>query len=145
MNVMKWLLAIIFFHSIMLVVIFLTLMFPFLIYGDIERILHYEVPVSQGNLIVLSICGLFVYLAMRNRFLGLLYRKITILLPLLQMLIYTSLALAAAVMILNKWADQGLYSKGWAITLALLAFVAIRLLMSLLYWKHPIVQRKDEH
>ncbi|RAV19452.1 hypothetical protein [Paenibacillus contaminans] len=145
MKILKWLLAIIFFHPVMISVIILTLMIPFMIYGDIKGILIHEVPVSEGSLIMLSFCGFFVYLALRSSFLGIPYRKITILLPMLQMVIYTSLALAAAFMIINKWADQGLYSKGWAITLALLAIVVIRLLMSLLYWKYPIVQRKGEH
>ena len=143
MKVLKWLLAILIFHPIMICVIILTLAMPFMIYQDLKTILVHEVPVSEGSLVVLSILSCFVYLTLRIKFLGMPYLKITILLPMLQFLIYTSLAMGIAVMILNKWGDQGLYSKEWAIKLALLGFVAMRLLMSFLYWKDPFVQRKN--
>jgi len=144
MKVLKWLLAIIFYHQFMFMFIFLMFFMPLAIYSDIKSVLDKEIPVNNGSMIVLSILGFFIYLAMRSKFLGIPYRKITILLPLLQMIMYTSLALAVGVAILNKWADDGLYSKGWAVTLMLVAIVVIRLCMSLLYWKYPIVQRKNQ-
>ncbi|WP_460323496.1 hypothetical protein [Paenibacillus sp. YSY-4.3] len=142
---LKWLLAIIFYHPLMFLAINLMLIMPYTLYIDIKSILNDEVPIQNGSTILVSFFGFFIYLATRSRFLGIPYRKITILLPLLHMLIYTSFALAAGVTILNKWADEGLYSKGWAITLMLLAIVAIRLCMSLLYWKYPIVQRTNQY
>ncbi|MCY9591035.1 hypothetical protein PC41400_01635 [Paenibacillus chitinolyticus] len=145
MKVLKWLLAIVFYHSFMFGVIIATLFMPFIIYGDIKKILINEVPVASGGVIVISLLAFFIYLAMRSKFLGIPYRKITILLPALQMLIYTSFALSVGVIILNKWADEGLYSKGWAITLLLLAIAAIRLCMSLLYWKYPVVRRTNRY
>ncbi|EGL18117.1 MULTISPECIES: hypothetical protein [unclassified Paenibacillus] len=145
MKVLKWLLAIVFYHSFMLGVIIVTLFMPFMIYGDIRNLLINEVPVASGGVIVISLLAFFIYLAMRSQFLGIPYRKITILLPFLQMLIYTSFTLSIGVMILNKWADEGLYSKGWAITLMLLAIVAIRLCMSLLYWKYPIDRQTNRY
>ncbi len=141
---LKWLLAILLFHPIMMIAILLTLIMPFMIYGEIKNILNYEIPSSGGGIFVLSFLGLLVYLVLRSQFLGIPYRKITFLLPLLQMIIYTGMALVAAEIILNKWADQEPYSKGWAITLAFLSFAAVRLLMSLLFWKYPVVQRKNE-
>ncbi|SEG23668.1 hypothetical protein [Paenibacillus sp. UNC499MF] len=145
MNVLKWLLALLFFHPLMIGVIFLTFLMPFMIYADLNNILVNEVPVAGGGVIVLSLFAFFIYLTMRVKFLGIPYRKITILLPALQMLIYTSFALSVGVIILNKWADEGLYSKGWAITLLLLAITAIRLCMSLLYWKYPVVRRTNRY
>ncbi|MFS0841087.1 hypothetical protein [Paenibacillus sp. 1P03SA] len=145
MNVLKWLLALLFFHPLMIGVIFLTFLMPFMIYADLNNILVNEVPVAGGSVIVLSLFAFFIYLTMRVKFLGIPYRKITILLPALQMLIYTSFALSVGVIILNKWADEGLYSKGWAIMLLLLAITAIRLCMSLLYWKYPVVRRTNRY
>ena len=145
MNVLKWLLALLFFHPLMIGVIFLTFLMPFMIYADLNNILVNEVPVASGGVIVLSLFAFVIYLTMRVKFLGIPYRKITILLPALQMLIYTSFALSVGVIILNKWADEGLYSKGWAITLLLLAITAIRLCMSLLYWKYPVVRRTNRY
>lgn len=144
MKVLKWLLAIFFYHQFMFVSIIPMFLMPFMIYSDIKSVLDKEIPVNNGSLTVISLLGFFIYLAMKSKFLGIPYRKITILLPLLQMIMYTSLALAVGVVILNKWADDGLYSKGWAVTYMLVAVVAIRLCMSLLYWKYPIVQRKNQ-
>ncbi|WP_110930689.1 hypothetical protein [Paenibacillus bouchesdurhonensis] len=144
-SLLKWLLAIILYHPLMLGVIITMLFMPYILYIDIKSILNDEIPIQNGSMILVSFFGFFIYLATRSRFLGIPYRKITILLPLLHMLIYTSFALSVGVTILNKWADEGLYSKGWAITLLLLAIVAIRLCMSLLYWKYPIVQRTNRY
>ncbi|UVI30221.1 hypothetical protein [Paenibacillus spongiae] len=143
MIVLKWLFAIIF-HPIMIVVILFTLIMPFMLYGDLKKVLTYEVPTSNPTLIIISLISLFIYLAMKIKFLGKPYRKVTMLLPALQMIVYTCTALSIGLTLVNKWADEGLYSKGWAITLALLAIVAIRLGMSFLYWKYPIVQRKGD-
>ncbi|GGG61628.1 hypothetical protein [Paenibacillus radicis (ex Gao et al. 2016)] len=137
---MKWLLAIVFYHIVMIPVVIMTILLPFILYKDIKTILINEVPVSNGMDAVLAMFSFFIYLAVRSKFLGKPYRKITILLPLLQMLIYTNGALVIGIVILNKWANDGLYSKGWAIVFACLAIVAIRLLMSLFYRKFPIVQ-----
>ncbi|MUG47682.1 hypothetical protein GNP95_22270 [Paenibacillus woosongensis] len=145
MRVLKWLLALTFYHPVMLTVIIAMPFLPFMIYDDIKIILINEIPVESGSMIVIGLLGFFVYLATRVQFLGIPYRKITVLLPFLHMIIYTSFALSAGVTILNKWADEGLYSKGWAIMLMLLAIVAIRLCMSLLYWKYPIVRRENQY
>ncbi|AZK45658.1 hypothetical protein [Paenibacillus lentus] len=143
-SLLKWLLAIIFYHPLMILVTITMLFMPYILYIDIKNILINEIPVENGSMMLVSFFGFFIYLATRSRFLGIPYRKITILLPLLHMLIYTSFALSVGITILNKWADEGLYSKGWAITFMLLAIVAIRLCMSLLYWKYPIVRRTNQ-
>lgn len=144
MNVLKWVLAICLFHSLMLFAIIMILFMPFMMYDDFKDVLIYEVPVDGGNFLVISMLAFIVYLATKSEFLGFPYRKITILLPLLHMFIFTSLALSVGVEILNKWADNGLFSKGWAIALAVLAIGIIRLGMSLLYWKYPIIQRRNQ-
>jgi len=141
--VLKWLFAIIY-HPIMIMCIFITLFLPFMLYGDLKKILTYEVPTSNTSLMIVSLVSFFVYLAMKSKFLGRPYRKVPMLLPALQMIMYTSTALGIGVAVVNKWADEGLYSKGWAITLALLAIVAVRLGMSFLYWKLPVMQRRGE-
>lgn len=144
MNVLKWMLAIIFYHLIMLGVIIMTIIMPFVVYGDIKSVLINEVPTNSSGMVIVSFLALFIYLAMRVQFLGIPYRKITILLPLLQMFTYTSFALLVGKMFLNKWADEALYSKGWAITLMLFGIVAIRLCMSLLYRRYPIVRHTNQ-
>ncbi|WHX49071.1 hypothetical protein QNH46_24035 [Paenibacillus woosongensis] len=144
-SLLKWLLAIIFYHPFMLLVIITMPFILFLIYGDIKSILISETPVNSGSMSIIGIYGFFIYLATRIPFLGIPYRKITILLPFLHLLLYNLTALSVGIVILNKWADEGLYSKGWAITLMLLAIVAIRLCMSLLYWKYPVVQRANRY
>ncbi|MBB6634186.1 hypothetical protein [Cohnella thailandensis] len=143
MNVLKWF-FIILLYPIMFVMMVLTLIMPFMAYDDLKNVLTYEVPSSGSTLTMVGFCSFFIYLAMKSKWLGMPYRKITILLPMLQMIIYTSLALAIGGTILNKWADQAMFSKGTAIALALLAFVAIRLFLSFLYWKNPIAQRKSQ-
>lgn len=137
---MRWVFAIVY-HLVMLIMVPITLLMPVVLYSNAMDIVKHEVPAIIGPFFMIGISALLVYVATRSRFYGKPYRKITILLPLLQMCIYTSIALNTATIILNKWADEALFSKGGAIALALLAFVAIRLLMSLLYWKNPIVQR----
>ncbi len=119
------------------------LLMPIMSYEDAMNILKYEIPDIQVNFMIISFVSLLAFIATRSRFLGKPYRKITILLPLLHMCIYTGIAINAGIVFLNKWADEGLYSKGMAIALALTTFVVLRLLMSLLYWKVPIVQREE--
>lgn len=137
---MKWLFAL-FYHPLMFCYILVSLILPFMLYGDIKGILANEVPTAPMPFILLSWIMFWVYLAMKSKFLGKLYRKVTILLPLLQMLLYTSTALNVAILVLNKWADQGAYSKTMAIVLAVASIVMIRLLMSLLYWKYPLIRK----
>lgn len=140
MIVLKWLFAIIY-HPIMIVFILLSLFLPFMLYSDFRNVLTYEVPSSNAFIFILSPVSFFIYLAMKSKFLGKPYRKVPVLLPAMQMIVYTSVALGLGILLVNKWADEGLYSKGWAITLALLAIIAVRLAMSFLYWKNPIVHR----
>ncbi|CAH1201560.1 hypothetical protein PAECIP111893_01655 [Paenibacillus plantiphilus] len=139
---MRWLVAIVY-HPIMIIMIPVTLLLPLMMYSSAMNIVKFEIPVASAPFFGIAIISFLVYVATRSRFFGKPYRKITILLPLLQMCIYTSIAINIATVILNKWADEALYSKGWAIALALIGFVVIRLLMSLLYWKNPIVQREN--
>ncbi|PZD97506.1 hypothetical protein DNH61_01115 [Paenibacillus sambharensis] len=141
---MKWLVAIVY-HPIMLILIIVTLFTPFMLYDGIKQVIKYEVPSASFSFVVLSLLALWVYLAMKSEFLGRPYRKVTILLPLMQMAIYTSAALTAGGLVLNDWADHGAYSKSWAIGIAAALFIAIRLLMSLLYWKHPVNNHADHH
>ncbi|MBP1989643.1 hypothetical protein [Paenibacillus eucommiae] len=139
---MKWLFAIIY-HPLMIIFIPVIFLLPFMVYDDIKNALVYEIPTSNTVLSVLGFFTFWVYLAMKSDFLGKPYRKMTILLPLLQMALYTSTALALAGIVVNKWADQGLFSKGWAITLGILVFVIVRLCMSILYREYPLVQQED--
>lgn len=140
---MKWLLAIIY-HPIMLITTFIILIQPFMLYDDIRKMIAYEVPVPSFPMVVLTIEALLIYIAMKSDFYGRPYRKIPVLLPLLQMFVYTSIALIIGSRIINLWADQGSLSKGMAVMLAVMVIVVIRLLMSLLYWKTPIVEKRGE-
>ena len=144
MKVLKWVLSICFFHSLMLLIIIIAFFMPFMIYSDIKQVLINEVPGNNANFFIVALVAFFIYLAMRNRFLGIPYRKITILLPLMQMSVYISIALSAALVFVNKWADSGVPAKEWAIIFAVIAFVIVRLCMSLLYWKYPIVKPQDK-
>ncbi|MBH5319460.1 hypothetical protein I6N90_16815 [Paenibacillus sp. GSMTC-2017] len=143
MNVIKWFFAIIFFHTVMIpFVIVLTLLLPIITFFELRDALQYEIPAQTNSIFVFCYVSLYVYLAMRFKFLGIPYRKVTILLPLLQFCLFTYVAISAGFIFINKWADEGAYSKGEAIAYAIIAFIVIRLLMSLLYWKYPLVQRK---
>ncbi|KAA9001004.1 hypothetical protein F4V43_14255 [Paenibacillus spiritus] len=136
--VLKWLFAILY-HPIMWVLMLIAFIMPFMIYGDVKRIWNYEVPTDNFNAVLLAFIGLWLFLALRNPFLGRLYRRIPVLLPAMQMAFYTSVGLSLAIALLNGWADDGSYSKSLAAGLAAGAFVAVRLLMSLLFWKNPVM------
>lgn len=117
---------------------------PFMFYGEISMILEYEVPSSAGFFIVLFIFAFWIYLAMRIEFLGKLYKKVTVILPSAQLIIFTCLGVAIAHMIINSWAEEGTPTKGMAIFFAILSFIGIRLLMSLFYWIYPIAKPKHK-
>lgn len=138
---MRLLLGILF-HPLMLVFGLCTFIFPFMLYDQIQTILADEVPVDPITTFMLSVCGLYIYIASRARYLGKPYRKITILLPLLQLCFYVSIPLSFAVVILNHWADTESITKGQAIAFAVAIVVVGRLLLSLLYWKYPLVRKK---
>jgi hypothetical protein len=135
----KWVYAIVFYHPLMFVFILITFFLPFIALVDLRNIIENEVPSASMPFIMLSWIAFWFYLAMKSEFLGKLYRKITVLLPLLQMLLYTTIALNAGAAIMHKWVDHEPFSKAWAIFYAISAIAAIRLLMSLLYWKYPLV------
>lgn len=138
----RWILIVlasIFYHPLMLLFSLALMISPFRLLEEIIAVMKYEIPISgPSTFSALAVTGIFIFIAMSNRVLGLIYRKITILLPLLQMCIYLSLALQIALSILNRWAETGAYSKGTAIMLAILSIVCVRLLVSFLYWKYPI-------
>jgi len=140
----KWIFAI-FYHPIMILFILLTFLLPLLIFGQWNMALDSGIPSDINWLAFLSIIAFWVYLAMRSRFLGKLYRKITILLPFMQMLLYTGIGLAIGQIFIDQWAEREAYSKDGAALLALLSFAAVRLLMSLFYWKFPLAHPKAEH
>ncbi|MFM1653550.1 hypothetical protein ACI7RC_15765 [Brevibacillus sp. B_LB10_24] len=140
---MKWVFAI-FYHPMMVLFILLIFLQPFIFFSDLKQILTQEVPTSPFTFSLMGLEALWVYIAMKSQFFGKPYRKLTILLPLLQMFLYTCIALNAGLFFVNKWADQGSYSKGLAIVLAILAILVVRLLMSILYWKYPLVQSFNE-
>lgn len=139
---MKWLLAF-FYHILMFAVILFSLFHPFMLFDYIKAALKYDVPQDATPFSVISFFMLWIYIAMKSEFLGKPYRKLTIFLPLLQMIVYTTIALNVGLILLNKWADDGAYSKWVAIVLAIAGVVAVRLLMSLLYWKYPLVRKSD--
>lgn len=139
-TVLKWFLAIFFYHSIMIPFLFILPFLPFMIYSDITNALAFEVPSGSGFLIVLFMFAFWIYLALRFEFLGKIYKKITILLPLAQLIVYISLGIGVAQLIIDSWADNGTPNKGMAIFLAILAFIGVRLLVSLFYWKFPIAR-----
>lgn len=136
----KWFIAIFFYHIPMFAFLLLLPFLPFMFYSDITNALEFEVPSSAGSLIVIFIFSFWIYLAMRIEFLGKVYKKITILLPLAQLIVYICLAIGVAQLIINSWAEDGTPNKGVAIFLAILAFAGIRLLMLLFYWKFPIAR-----
>ncbi|WP_435169704.1 hypothetical protein [Paenibacillus glycanilyticus] len=137
---MKWLIAILY-HPLMILMIPITLLMPIMVFSDAVSIIENEVPASTIAFTIIGFSAFLVYIATRSQFFGKPYRKITILLPLLHMCIYTCAAINTGIVILNKWADEALFSKAGAVTLALIAFIVTRLLMSLLYWKYPMIQR----
>lgn len=140
---MKWLVALIY-HPIMIPMCIVSLFLPMMIYTDIQQILQHEVPVGGGYSVIVGFIALLIYIAMKSPFFGAPYRAVTILLPLLQMIIYTSLALSSSVWVLNKWANDGAFSKGTAIFLAILAFIISRLLISVLYRKYPLIKSEGK-
>lgn len=136
----KWLHAL-YFHPIMLALIVIGLILPFMLLSDINTILTYEIPMFGMPFIMTGLIALWVYIAMKSEFLGRPYRKITILLPLLQLAVYYGAALNTVIVILNKWADSGTFTKQDAILYSLLAVAAYRFFMSILYWRNPLVTR----
>ncbi|WP_020617280.1 hypothetical protein [Paenibacillus daejeonensis] len=138
---MKWIVAL-FFHSIMLGMLIVGLLFPYMLYTEWDEIIKKEIPSDMPAALLLGLAALFIYIATKSDFFGKPYKKITILLPLLHLCIYTSLAMIVAIKILNTWADAGSMSKGLALTLATLSFIGIRLLISVLYWKYPISSKR---
>ncbi|MFF2481044.1 hypothetical protein [Paenibacillus sp. NPDC058071] len=133
----QWVLAIVFFHILFFACIFSSFIVTLSAYSDLKSVLDYEVP-KASMMFMTGLTAVLLYLAMKNRFLGIPYRKITFLLPLLQMVVYTNLGIHLAMFFLNKWAEQEPYSKTWAIVLAISSIIVIRLLMSLFYWKFPV-------
>lgn len=132
------------YHPFMLIFIPLIILTPYILITAILDAIVRDIPSVSAevlSLYALVIGGGLVYVAMRSRFFGKPYRKLTFLLPMLQMFIHTSMALNASVFILNKWAEDGEMTKGWAIMLASFAFIAIRLLVSLFYWKFPLAPK----
>ena len=140
---MKWVFAVVY-HPVMIALSLMMLFTPFMLYGDVRKVISYEVPVAGMPFILLGFYALWVYIAMKSEFLGKPYRKITLLLPLLQFMVYYAIALSAALLLLNKWADEGAYSKDRAILYALIAIVAVRVLMMLLYWRHPVAREEQD-
>ncbi|MBO9597687.1 MAG: hypothetical protein J7559_07700 [Cohnella sp.] len=136
----KWIHAL-YFHPIMLALIIVGFILPFMLISDIKTILTYEIPVFGMPFIMSGFMALWVYIAMKSEFLGRPYRKVTILLPLLQLSVYYGAALSTVIAILNKWADSGTYSKQDAILYSLLAIAVYRIFMSILYWRNPLVPR----
>ncbi|MFC6333187.1 hypothetical protein ACFP56_11180 [Paenibacillus septentrionalis] len=141
-KLIRWILIVlasIFYHPLMLLFLLTLMIAPFQLLEEIIDVIKYEIPISgTSTFSVLAVSCIFILIAMSNRVLGLIYRKITMLLPLLQMCVYLTIALQIALLILNRWAETGAYSKGTAIMLAILSIVGIRLLVSFLYWKYPI-------
>ncbi|USG65691.1 hypothetical protein NDK47_26935 [Brevibacillus ruminantium] len=139
-TILKWLFAIVVYHPLMLFFMLSLLLQPLLLFPNIGEILTNGVPAYHFPFFILGLQAFWLYIAMKSRFYGFPYRKLTMLLPLLQMCLYTSLALNVGILALNGWADQAYYSKWVAVVLAILAILGVRLLMSLFYWKYPLVQ-----
>lgn len=137
MNWLKWLLSIPF-HLSMLVVIPLTLFLPFITLQEISQVIAYEVPAANSPFTVHAVFSFWFYLALRVPFLYRIYSKIPVLIPLLQMLLLTSVVLNTGLAFLNGWADQALYSKTTAIILMILSVISGRVLMSWWYTKNPL-------
>lgn len=142
-HVLKWIFAIVY-HPVMIVFCVIALVCPFILYGSIKGILTYEVPNAGMPSVVIALVALWVYLAMKSEFLGRPYRKITILLPLMQFIVYYCVALQTAVIVLNKWADEGAYPKERAIVYALIGVAVVRVFMMLLYWRQPIARESED-
>lgn len=141
-TVLKWILAIYFYHFVMFAFLAILPFMPFFIYSDISDALKYEIPSGAPSLMILCMISFYIYLAMRIEFLGKVYKKITILLPLAQLIVFISIGVSVAQIIIDSWAENGTPTKGMAIFFAILAFIGVRLLMSLFYWKFPIARPK---
>ncbi|WP_152656060.1 hypothetical protein [Oceanobacillus sp. CFH 90083] len=107
---------------------------PLMALRDIRDILQYETPV--GSLYPMMIClgGFVMYLSLRLEGFRWIYQKWPILWPVLQMGFFMLIGIGLAATFLNSWAENNFPSKGIAITLGVISFIAARVLMS--YWFH---------
>lgn len=127
-----------FLHAITFFVGMLLLIAPSMTISDIRSILLYEVPLSSGGAAVYALLGLWVYLMARVPYMRKLYGKVTILIPLLQMMIFTGLCMEFGKHFVNRWADDAVYSKETAVLLMIAAIIAGRICMSVLYRMFPL-------
>lgn len=127
-----------FLHAITFFVGMLLLIAPSMTISDIRAILLYEIPLSGGGAAVYALLGLWVYLMARVPYMRNMYSKVTILIPLLQMMIFTGLCMEFGKHFINRWADDAVYSKDTAVILMIVAIIVGRICMSVLYRMFPL-------
>lgn len=128
------------FHPVMVLLVVMTPIGIIIEIDAFRNALDTGLPVSSAAPFMLwALFGLCFYIAMKVEFLGRPYRKMPWLFPALQMMVYLAAMLKTCIVILNGWADRGLYPKETAIALMILAAVGMRLFVSWLFWRHPLV------
>ncbi|MEC2072571.1 hypothetical protein [Alkalihalophilus marmarensis] len=110
---------------------------PFLAIDDIRTMLQYGTPTGSVYLFMIGLCSFFLYLSIRIETLSWIYTKWPILWPILQMGLFMLIGLGLGATFLNSWAEHNFPSKGFAIFLAIISFIGVRVLMSWWFHRHP--------